>query len=335
MKPTTRYKLLGLPHLALLLTAASAMGGTDTAVAPAPAPAAITTPEWLKISGYAAIAYTYTDTGENRRTFADGNTPFDATKVVFQANQGPLGGYVSLFYTPGIAGQQGGILDAYATYKTGDVTFTAGKYLSYLGYEAFDTASMNQITYANTLGAIPAYHSGIKADYATDTFGAGVNVSDSIRGQGFWDGDGNFDNGLGYEGYLTYKGIDKLTLWSGFAYENAQAKGEHDFVTYDGWASYDITPKTTIAAEVAYHDGDARGIQGLGFLKYAFTKQFSTALRIGFDEVSRGGHDHMSYTISPTYAFTDNFLIRAELTVNSTKTVGDSTFSGIQALLKF
>ena len=160
-------------------------------------------------------------------------------------------------------------------------------------------------------------------------------MSDSIRGQGFWNGDGNFQNGLGYEGYLTYKGVEKLTLWAGFAYENSLNPGVKDFVTYDGWASYDINAKTTVAAEVAYHDGDARGVQGLGFLKYAFTKQFSTALRIGFDDFASGGHDHMSYTVAPTYAFTDNFLLRAELTCNSTKTTGDSTFSGIQALLKF
>ncbi len=333
MKPTTRIKLHRLPYLALLLATGTAMAGTDGTVTPPPA--VPTTPDWLKISGYAAISYTYTDTGTNRRTFADGNTPFDATKVIFQANQGPLGAYASLFYTPGISGQEAGILDAYATYKVGDVTFTGGKYLSYLGYEAFDTVNMTQITYANTLGAVPAYHDGIKVDYATETFGAGANVSDSIKGRGFWAGDQNLSNGLGYEGYITYKGVDKLTLWAGFAYENSVIKKVHDFVTYDGWASYDITPQTTVAAEVAYHDGDARGTQGLGFLKYSFTKQFSTILRVGFDEISYGGRDHMSYTICPTYAFTDNFLIRAELTCNSTKTTGDSTFSGVQALLKF
>jgi hypothetical protein len=333
MKTRNRSNLFKLPQLALALSTATAMAGTDDMKAPAPAPAA-TAPDWLKVSGYAAAAYTYDDaSGE---TFLNGGSPFDATKVGFLATEGAFSGYASLFYTPGydaVGGTQAGILDAYASYKTGEFTITAGKYLSYLGYEAFDTSNMTQITYANTLGAIPAYHSGVKVDYATDTFGAGLNVSDSIRGgTGFWTGDKDFGNGLGYEGYVTYKGIKSLTLWAGVGFEDAHAGP--DFSTYDVWASYEISDKLTVAGEVAYNDnGPVTGVQGLAFLKYAFTKQFSTVLRFGTDQFDTGGTDTYKYTLAPTYAFTDNFLIRAELT--ATDGPVDSTFSGAQALLKF
>ena len=128
MKSRNRTKLIGLPHLAFALATASAMGGTtETAtVAPAPAPSCL---DWIKVSGYAALAYTYTDSpgvfSDDKETFVDGNTPFDAVKVGFQGDLGSFGGYVSLFYTPGILGDDAGILDAYATYKAGDFTFTA------------------------------------------------------------------------------------------------------------------------------------------------------------------------------------------------------------------
>ncbi len=326
------------PLLALALPTGMASAGTTEVIAPAPEPGGCL--DWIKVSGYAAIAYTYTDSpgifSDDHDTFANGNTPFDAVKVGFEGSYGSFGGYVSLFYTPGIAGDDAGILDAYATYKTGDFTITAGKYLSYLGYEAFDTVNMTQLTYANSgVGAIPAYHNGIKIDYSTDTLGAGFSVSDSIRGgDGFWTGDENFNDDLGYEAYVCYKGIDKLTVWAGMGYENTD-NGE-DWITYDLWASYELTEKLTLAGELAYHDdGDAQGTQGLAFAQYSFTDKFSTVLRFGFDDVDNAPNNYR-YTIAPTYTFCEKFLIRAELSFNDVSADDeDYVFSGVQALAKF
>jgi hypothetical protein len=345
MKSKNRINRIGLPLLAFTVTTASLMGGTESStMAPAPAPASAM-PDWLKVSGYAAIAYTYTDVdgpGDNE-TFANGNTPFDAVKVGLEATKGPFSGYASLFYTPGFdshssGSNEAGILDAYATFKTGDFTITAGKYLSWLGYEAFDTVNMTQLTYANTgVGAVPAYHSGVKVDYVMGDIGAGFNVSDSIRGDDtFWSGDGEFSDSIGYEGYVVYKGIKKLTIWGGFGYENNDdpAFAGADWQTYDLWASYELTDKLTVAAEIAYHDDRVvEGVQGLAFAKYAFTDKFSLVGRFGIDEVNKGGADNYKYTVSPTYAFNDHFLVRAELSYSDT--INDNLFSGVQALLKF
>jgi hypothetical protein len=318
------------PLLALALASGMASAGTTETVAPA-APAGCM--DWLKLSGYAAVAYTYTDNGEE--TFANGGSPLDAVKVGFEGTYGSFGGYVSLFYTPGVDGDDAGILDAYATYKAGDITFTGGKYLSYLGYEAFDTVNMYQLTYANGLGAIPAYHTGLKMDYSTKELSAGVSVSDSIRGgDGFWVGDEDYSNGLGYEGYVSYKGIDKLTLWAGAGFDHTDELT--DWVTYDLWASYDVTSKLTLASELAYHeDGEKEGIQGLALAKYAFTEKFSTVFRFGLDDYSTDQSDTYKYTFAPTYAFCESFLIRAEVSYNQVLGDGDSVFSGIQALAKF
>ena len=320
------------PLLALTLTSGSAFAGTAEMAAPAPAPSTGCL-DWIKVSGYAAIAATVTDNGDH--TFADGGSPFDAVKVGFEGTYGSLGGYVSLFYTPGVAGEDGGILDAYAKYTAGDFTFTGGKYLSYLGYEAFDTVNMLQLTYANGLGAIPAYHTGLKVDYSTDVISAGFNVSDSIRGgDGFWVGDEDYSNGLGYEGYISYTGIEKLTLWAGFGFDDTD--NLEDWVTYDFWASYDVSDKLTIAGELAYHDdGVVEGVQGLALAKYAFTDKFSTVFRFGMDNYTSGGDDTYKYTFAPTYAFCENFLIRAEVSYNQVLGDSDSVFGGVQALAKF
>ena len=333
MKSKHRLHIIQLPLMAFALSTAAVMGGTEMTTAAAPAAEPTSCLDWIKVSGYAAIAYTGTDSGAE--TFADGGTPFDAVKVGFEGTQGAFGGYVSLFYTPGVPADDAGILDAYANYKAGDFTGTAGKYLSYLGYEAFDTVNMTQLTYATGIGAIPAYHTGLKVDYSTDIFGAGFSISDSIQGgDGFWSGDDEFSDDQGYEAYVSYKGIEKLTVWAGMGYENTD--GAQDWITYDLWASYALTEKLTLAAEIAYHeDPTVEGTQGLLFAQYKFTDKISAVARFGFAERANDLGSDYNYTIAPTYAFCDNFLVRAELTFADKAEDEDFVFSGIQALAKF
>ncbi len=346
MKIKNRFNLFRLPQLALALTTATAMGGEEMK---APASAPISTPDWLKVSGYAAASYTYTDVenGDSDESLFDAGTPLDAVKLGLEATQGAFSAYGSLFYSPNsdansfAGGTEAGILDAYVTYTTGDFKITGGKYLSYMGYEAFDTVNMTQLTYANsTTGGVPAYHTGIKLDYSTDVWGAGLSISDSIRGPSFWEGDAEWDNGLGYEAYVVYKGIEKLTLWGGVAFDDTDDVA--NFSSYDFWASYDLTDKLTIAGEIIYSDNTLSGansaVGGLAFIKYAFTEKFSLVGRFGIDEVEStpvgvSAADNYKYTISPTYAFNEHFLVRAEVSyIDSTENI---FFSGVQALVKF
>ncbi len=342
MKKKQFLNLINLPIVAMTLTATSAVAGTETM---APAPMIAGQPDWLKISGYAAAAYTNTDfdKGDSTDSFFHAGTPLDAVKLGVEAIQGPVSVYGSLFYSPisdtnsFAGGSEAGILDAYVTYTTGDFKITGGKYLSYMGYEAFDTINMSQLTYANsTTGGVPAYHTGVKLDYIMDVWGAGINVSDSIRGPSFWEGDGDYGNGLGYEAYVVYKGIKKLTLWGGVAYD--QTDGVADFSSYDFWASYEISDKLTVAGEVIYSNNTLSGansaVGGLAFVRYAFTDKFALVGRFGIDEVDSAVlPNNRKYTVSPTYTFNTHFLVRAE--VSYTDSVNDSLFSGVQAVLKF
>lgn len=343
MKTKNRFNLFRLPNLALVLsTATAAMAGTEEMKAPA---SVVTTPDWLKVSGYAAATYQYTDVenGDDGDTFFHSETPFDAVKLGLEATQGPFSAYASLFYSPTsntstfAGGSDVGILDAYATYTVGSFKITGGKYLSWMGYEAFDTINMTQISYANsTTGGVPGYHTGAKVDYSTDVWGAGVSVSDSLRGgDAFWEGDSDYSNGLGYEAYVVYKGIDKLTLWGGVGYEDTD--GLADYSTYDFWASYDITDKLTIAGEIIYSDntlsGASSAVGGLAFVKYEFTDDFFLVGRFGIDEVESGAADNYKYTVAPTYVFNEHFLLRGE--VSYTDSVNDVFFSGVQAVLQF
>jgi hypothetical protein len=343
MKNKYRKNLIHTPLAILALATAAANAGTTETMTPAPA----AMPDWLKVSGYAAASYTFTDVkgqgGDSDETLFDAGTPLDAVKLGLEATQGPFSVYGSLFYSPVTdansfaGGSEAGILDAYASYTFGDFKITGGKYLSYMGYEAFDTVNMTQLTYANSnTGGVPAYHTGVKLDYTTEVWGAGFSISDSVRGPSFWEGDGDWGNGLGYEAYVVYKGIDKLTLWAGVAVDDTD--GLSTFSSYDLWASYDLTDKITLAAEIIYANNTLSGaddaIGGLLLLNYKFTSQFSTVFRFGIDEVDSAVlADNYKYTISPTYSFNEHFLVRGE--VSFLDSDPDALFTGIQALVKF
>src|SRR4051812_44403294 len=181
----------------------------------------------MTVSGYAVGAYEYQspDPGADTDSLFNGakDTPSaDALKTIFTMNFKPVTGVISLYYIPniptGVMKNELTVLDAFVTYDAGGGTsITAGKFLSYLGYESFDSANMNQITYSpvtvGTLSAIATYHSGIKFDYSDKAFGAGVAVLDSVYSPlGIDKGDGELRHNAGFEGYLTYKGIENLTL---------------------------------------------------------------------------------------------------------------------------
>src|SRR6185369_9628725 len=114
--------------------------------------------EMLTVSGYAVGSYEYfsPDPGADTDSLFNGSkdTPSaDALKTIFTMEFKPVTGVISLFYIPsiptGVMKNELTVLDAYVTYDAGGgTTITAGKFLSYMGYEAFDPVNMNQITYS-------------------------------------------------------------------------------------------------------------------------------------------------------------------------------------------
>lgn len=258
----------------------------------------------------------------------------DAVKVGALGTSGQLSAYGSILYLPGAA-NEAGLLDAYATLDVGSgVKLTGGKFLSYLGYEAFDPVNMSQLTYGSTIFAIPAYHSGARIDYSSKTYSLGLAAVDSVfpGRNGFFEGDREFSDDIGFEAIMTYTGIDKLTVFAGIAYEDTDGAANETFV-FDLWASYKLTDKLTIAGEIDTMEDVGTG--WLAFASYAFTDKFSTAFRIsGVDWDGPGGGNDTKYTIAPTITLSSNVAIRAEYSVGRGDT-SDYNFFGVQGILKF
>jgi hypothetical protein len=320
----TRFKLAAALSLAASLTAFADIKVNDS----------------FSVSGYAAGSYRTTDPDPGPAT---DKFDLDAVKTLFSTNFKPVTGVISLYYQPN-APHDVTVLDAYATVDVGGgSTVTAGKFLSYLGYEAFDLVNMSQISYANGdfLGPIPGYHSGVKYDYSDKDVGFGMALVDSVySGPYYLKGDGELKHNAGFEGYFVYKAIPDVTVWAGFAYDtkgNVIHKND-EILTLNIWASYNLTKDSSLGLEYVNKDGGLgdKGYNWLAFFGQNFTPKVSTAFRLSGEKM-KSGPGFTKYTVAPAYKVNDNFLVRAELSYyDYTKYTADSAlFFGIQSVLKF
>ncbi len=311
----------------------------------------------LTLSGYVAGAYEY----QKVKTLPATDSLFDGTKdtpsadaalLAFTGNFKPVTGVLSLYYVPNLPKNELSVLDAYVTYDVGSgFSVTGGKFLSYLGYEAFHTASMTQITYGlvtiGTLGAIPTYHSGVRLDYGDKDVSYGFALVDSVFSpNGFAKGDGELKHNAGFEAFFKYTAMADLTLWAGAAYDTKGGFQTNSVTVLDFWAEYKLTKEATVAAEFSTKDGGefAKGHTWLAYLNYAFDPKFSTVFRISGESLSGKtktvGNNAIQYTVCPGVKLTDNLTVRTEITYydykdNVYRKGLDKTLYGVQAVFKF
>jgi hypothetical protein len=320
----TRFKLATALSLVALLTAH----------------ADVSVNENFSVNGYAVGSWTSTDPdgGKRSETYFKNGALFgntDAVKLGLLGTSGPVSAYGSILYLPAAGStNEAGLLDAYGTYDTGKgLKITGGKFLSYLGYEAFDAPNMVQLTYGYTIFAVPAYHTGAKLDYATNDFSVGIAAVDSVFGgaKGFFEGDREYSDDIGLEAIIAYTGVKNLTIFGGIASEDTHNAANKLFI-FDLWASYAVSDRVTIAGEFDLQDDVGEG--WLAFLSYKFDDKFTTAFRVSGFHADAGGKD-TKWTVAPTFALSSNASIRAEFSLGEGDVYGDYKFYGVQAVLKW
>lgn len=314
----------------------------------------------FSISGYAAGSYEYSkwkgySATDSLFNGAKGTPSADAVKAALIASFKPVTAVVSLYYIPNLpssVGDEATILDAYVAYDVGNgVTVTGGKFLSWMGYEAFDTVNMAQITYGaptvGYLGSIPAYHSGLKIEYGDKEQATGFAVVDSVYSPySFSRGDGELKRNAGFEAYYTYKAVPDLTLWAGAIYDSKGGFQANNVWMLDVWAQYQLNKDVAIAAEVTQKSGGQmlKGYDWLLYLNYASTEKISTVFRISGEQLSSdtkraalavGRSNYIQYTIGPSMKVTDHLVVRAEVSFYDYKDTADKTFFGVQGVFKF
>jgi hypothetical protein len=265
----------------------------------------------IEMSGFIDLAFTDQDTGGQ-------STAVGQVEVNFDYSKGPVSASIDLDF--GAGGKYSGLGDdpsdptddsydgnleeAVITYDFGNgFSVSAGKMLSYMGFEAFDPTNMYQYSYAydsgnNAVQSIyDAYDVGVSVDYVTDDYSIGI-----------WS---SAENSAGYELALAYTGMENLTvkaIWSDFSDQLGPSYEKSTF-----WASYQLG-KLLVAAEVAEADllDGGNDVEGaLIMANYAFTDKVGLTLRYSTEEISAFNsdvldHEYNKFTVSPSYVFTDS-----------------------------
>lgn len=301
--------------------------------------------ENFSVSGYISGTASYSEWEDDAGASDDDSfMDVDAVKLQGTASFEKTTGTVSLHT---FTSHDPVVLDAYATYTLdAGTTVTVGKFLSWLGYEAFDYPNMLQISYANTLGAfIPAYHSGVKFDFSGEGVSGGVAVLDSVYGPNYYKGDGDLDNGAGFEGFVKFSKGD-ASLFAALAYDDGVAGTEDDRFTFDVWAQTKVG-STTLAAEYCYSKldgaaGDADGYFWLLLAMAPINDKWTVTGRLsgGEDEALATGPGTPTFfkaTISPAVTITPNLGVLLEYSYIKYDdfSVDTASFLGAQVIFKF
>jgi hypothetical protein len=283
----------------------------------------------IEMSGFIDLAFTDQATGAQ-------STAVGQVEVNFDYSKGPVSASIDLDFGGGAKysglgnpadptddSYDGNLEEAVITYDFGNgFSVSAGKMLSYMGFEAFDPTNMYQYSYAydsgnNAVQSIyDAYDVGVSVDYATDDYSIGV-----------WS---SAENSAGYELALAYTGVENLTvkaIWSDFS---DQAGGPaYEKSTF--WASYQLG-KLLIAAEVAEADllDGGNDVEGaLIMANYAITDKVGLTLRYSTEEISAFNSDVLAneynkFTVSPSYVFTDSLSGLIEYSTYQDDVVGNT-----------
>jgi hypothetical protein len=237
----------------------------------------------------------------------------------FSYSTGPVSAMVGLdFGEYSKYGPADNLEEAYVTYDFGSgFSVTAGKMLSYMGFEAFDPTNMYQYSYAYDIDATTISENGIQSIYDAHDYGASVDYSADSFSVGVWS---SLEDDAGYEFALAYTGLENFTakaIWSDFS------KQGYEKETF--WVSYQLG-KLLLAGEIAEKDSTDQAANGndvegyLVMANYALTDSAAVTLRYSEEEVSAATtpapiYDGAKFTISPSYVFTDNLSGLVEYSV--------------------
>jgi len=203
----------------------------------------------------------------------------------------------------------------------------------------------------------PNYHSGLKLERQRETYSFGVAALDSVYGPAYYRGDGDFENGMGCEGYVSYKGLKNLTFFASLAYEH-QRIGEDDgpsertkYLTADFWVEYTLG-KTVFAAEfcqartrLADSSMSFESYFWSVMAKHAFTSKWALTGRLSGTAADMGGGllyyqrplRAYRYTVAPSYAVCRHLDLVAEYSYTDYRNglLDSAHFLGLQARVKF
>lgn len=191
----------------------------------------------LSVTGFIDMSSTYTDTDTSDTT----TFGVDQVEIDFLLSFDSLTAEIDVEYT----GDGIDLESAFITYDLGEgSSVTAGRFLSYLGWETIEPTGLYQYSFAYDIASIPAYHDGVSYDYSADWGSFGVALLDSVYNlDGLLSGAVGAPYEYGIEAKLVLTPAEGFTFFFGYGLDSADSNampGLNDSEIINFWASYEV-----------------------------------------------------------------------------------------------
>jgi len=238
--------------------------------------------------------------------------------TVFAYEKGKAGVVADIAFGPKAddANLAGAINQLYAYYKASEkVTFTAGQFNTFLGYEVISPAANFNYTVSYLFNAGPFSHTGIKMDYAASedlSFMLAFTNSHAISSA-----DGNIVGEMQLGAQVGYKG-----QYLNFIYGGVDGSGITDNIFLDYTGGFDLSDSFFLGLNAAYSnssDADA-GYQGVAlYLQNTFSDTFALGLRPEFFTYTSGAGDTSvsAFTLTARTSLTENLKLITDLRLDN------------------
>ncbi|EDY80661.1 hypothetical protein VDG1235_277 [Verrucomicrobiia bacterium DG1235] len=297
----------------------------------------------LSITGFLDMSLYHADDKDGDSTSFD----LDQMELDFLYSFDQITGQVDIDYQRGETNELD-LEQAFITYDLGQGTsITAGKFLSYHGWETAEPTGLYQYSYAYGT-TIPGYHNGVTIDFSDDWGALGLALVDSV-----YDDDGSIssdsdDYDMGIESKLVLTPADGWTFYLGYAIDSANA-GLEDRELINFWSSYEFGASTLAAEYNNYSDTYSDIQQWLVMYSVATGDKGTFTARISNDKrdytslaasamVGSGQIKDEDYkmTLAYIHAVTDNLALVTEVSQTDRGTWReDLTEFAVEALFTF
>jgi hypothetical protein len=317
-----------MKKIAMIAAAAALTAGTLSAD--------IQVNKYLSLGGFIDFTYQNVDVDQTAGTVASTDTSdftMDQAEVDFKFDFG--GGLSAQIDLQATANNDAMVEQAYLNYDWGNFDLTVGEFATVVGLEGLEPVDLYQYSHSLTFELEPSYHTGLYGNYENGIFNAGLGIVNSLSPAN--NADNNDELAV-----LVHLGLKPTEAWSmNLNYATAdEANGtitsgaipagtsaDTDLLTVDvSWSNYGWTVGAEYVASEVDMAGTANDTETKAWMlmaNYAFTEQFALTGRYSTAEGKTGG-DLSEISISPSYAFTPNWLGLIEYRAES----GSATYTG-------
>jgi hypothetical protein len=301
--------------------------------------------DFLSFEGFVDMSYSHTDQEVGAGEANNNTYGLDQVEISWLFDFDPVTAQIDVQHLDGQGTSTGATVEqAFATYHFSDgSSFTAGRFASMLGFEAFEPTGLYQYSFAYLVaedlaspfatdgGILPGYDQGIKYTYEGDSTFFGISLVDGTDvgrlGGPTLGGDSgysieiagalNYDNGISWFGGARYNEGDNNTYDDQFILNS--------YVTFE-------TGAWIFAAELVYGEtdfgapADEETLTALLMANFAYSDAASVTGRLSFLDTDFGAADEsfVKYTLAHGYAFTDNLFLVNEISYVDGETVGNA-----------